>query len=83
MGVFEFVIVLVVVSTIGKVVTEVAERRALPPPSGTASPQQVEALRDEIADLGARLHRLEEERDFYKDLLDSPQKRDALKPPSV
>ena len=68
-------------TTIGKVVTEYNERRTLPPPPGTLSPQEVEALRDEIADLSSRLYRLEEERDFYKDLLDPPQKRSSLEPP--
>ena len=81
LGVFEFVIVLVVVTTIGKVVSEAIGRRQLPPGDGTASYPQVESLRDEIADLGARLHRLEEERDFYKDLLDAPEKRGSLQSP--
>lgn len=74
-------IVLVVVTTIGKIVTEYNDRRALPPAGGSMSPQTVDSLRDEIADLGARLHRLEEERDFYKELLDSPDERRSLTPP--
>ncbi len=78
LGVFEFVLVLVVVTTIGKVVTAFADRRALPPPGPSASPPEVEALRDAVADLGTRLHRLEEERDFYKDLLEAPREPRSL-----
>lgn len=38
---------------------------------------------DMVDDLGGRLARLEEERDFYKELLDSPRKRDAISPPNM
>lgn len=82
MGVFEFVIVLVVVSTIGKVVTDYNDRRALPPPS-SAPPEEIEALREAVADLGTRLHRLEEERDFYKELLEASPERKALEAPNT
>jgi hypothetical protein len=80
MGVFEFVIVLVIITTIGKVVTDFNDRRAMPPAS-SASPDDVEALREAVADLGTRLHRLEEERDFYKDLLEASPDRRTLEPP--
>ena len=75
------VIVLVLITTVGKIVSEALERRSLPPTGGTALPPGVDALREEVADLGARLHRLEEERDFYKDLLEAPQDRGALGSP--
>ena len=61
---------------------EYNEQRTLPPPPGTLSPQRIEALRDEIADLGSRLYRLEEERNFYKELLEAPQQRSSLEPPN-
>jgi hypothetical protein len=77
------VIVLVVVTTIGKVVTEYNDRRALPPAGGSASPGEIDSLRDEVADLGARLHRLEEEQDFYKDLLGAPPENRSLPPTST
>lgn len=78
MGVFEFVIVLVGISTLGKVVTEINDRRALPPANGGGDAQEVEALREVVADLGTRLHRLEEERDFYRNLLEAPRESSAL-----
>lgn len=79
MGVFEFVIVLVVVSTIAKIVTDFGDRRALPP-AGTASSGEIDALRDAIADLGSRVHQLEEERDFYRELLEAPPESRGLEP---
>lgn len=80
LGVFEFVIVLVVVSTIGKVVTDFGHRRQLPGPTSQQSGPVVEGLRDEIADLSGRLQLLEEERDFYRNLLEAP-KGGATQPP--
>ena len=47
------------------------------------SPQSDEDMRDAIDGVIGRLERLEEERDFYKDLLDSPQPRRELQPPAV
>jgi hypothetical protein len=79
MGVFEFLTVLVVVSTIGKVVTSLSGRRALPPAAASTS-DDVEALREVVGDLGTRLHRLEEERDFYKQLLEAPPEVRGLQP---
>ena len=55
-----------------RVVTAFAERRSLPPSQELADAKEVAALRDAVADMGTRLHRLEEERDFYKDLLETP-----------
>ncbi len=83
MGVFEFIIILVVISTVGKVMSDRRPRR---PPRGDL-PQggraELERIRDTVDDLGGRLARLEEERDFYKELLDSPRRRDAISPPNV
>lgn len=71
MGVFGFVIILVTISMIGKVATEFAASQRLPPGTG-ASNDEVELLRDAVADMGTRLHKLEEERDFYRQLLEAP-----------
>ena len=80
MGVFEFLTVMVVVTTIGKVATSFADRRALPPADASTS-DDVEQLRAVVGDFDTRLHRLEEERDFYKELLDAQPKARSLKAP--
>ena len=36
-----------------------------------------------IEDLGGRLNRLEQERDFYKELLDSPARPREISPPEA
>ena len=71
MGVFGFVIILVTISMIGKVMSEFAGNQRLPPGSAPSS-DDVELLRDAVADMGTRLHKLEEERDFYRQLLEAP-----------
>lgn len=74
MGVFEFVILIVFISTVGKVVTEwndaskLAKRPQLPPP-------EVDELRQNFEELHGRVIRLEEERDFYRNLLENPEAR--------
>ena len=83
MGVFEFIIILVVISTVGKIISNRRPRRD---PGGDL-PQggraELERIRDTVDDLGGRLARLEEERDFYKELLDSPGRRGAISPPDL
>jgi len=44
---------------------------------------ELEGIRDAIDGVIGRLERLEEERDFYKDLLDSPGTRREIPPPAV
>ena len=44
---------------------------------------KLEGIRDAIDGVIGRLERLEEERDFYKDLLDSPGTRREIPPPAV
>jgi hypothetical protein len=70
-GVFGFVIILVTISMIGKVLSEFAGNQRLPSGS-TPSSDDVELLRDAVADMSTRLHKLEEERDFYRQLLEAP-----------
>ncbi len=72
-----------VVITVRVVVVESIHRRArqegdLPPGGG-----ELDGLRDAIERATVRLDRLEEERDFYKDLLDLPETRRAISPSAV
>jgi hypothetical protein len=78
-GVFEFIILLVLISTVGKIFTARNERPVLPP----APPRTDELLQlnDAMGELHARVERLEEERDFYRALLEAPD-RDRLRRPS-
>ena len=71
MGVFEFVITLVLISTVGRII---ARRRPLPLPgeSFQVDTEELRRIGDTISDLSGRVERLEEERDFYKDLLEPP-----------
>lgn len=83
MGVFEIIIILVVSTTVGKVVSDRRWRRAPRgelPQSGRA---ELERLRETVDELGGRLARLEEERDFFKELLDSPRSRGVISPPDM
>lgn len=69
----------------GVVITSIVEssrRRALEGDSPQDS-AELEGMRDRIDGVIGRLERLEEERDFYKDLLDSPGPRREISAPSV
>lgn len=81
MGVFEFVIVLVLISTVGKVLSQRLPRersRSSPPQIG---PGEVEGIREAIDELSSRVIRLEEERDFYRQLLEAPEPQREIRPP--
>jgi hypothetical protein len=81
MGVFEFIIALVLITTIGKVLSE---RRAAPriqPPASPPRSAEIVHLRESVTQLSARLERLEEERDFYRQLLESPKRDGSLPRP--
>ncbi len=72
-----------VVITVRVVVVESIRHRArlegdLPPGGG-----ELDGLRDAIEGATVRLDRLEEERDFYKELLDSRETRREIAPPAV
>ena len=69
-GVFGFLSVAVICSTVASVLNA---RIAKKPAPGAVSSDQVELLSQEVRDLGLRLHQIEEERDFYKDLLAAPR----------
>ncbi len=70
------------ISTIGKVLSSRAAARELPSgPSQAGSEGDGEMTRSVIDELSGRIERLEEERDFYKDLLDAPAGRPEISPP--
>lgn len=79
MTVFAFVIILVAIVTIGKIITE---RQSGPflPPANSPPPEEILHLQESIGQLGVRLEKLEEERDFYRALLDPPDKTATLPP---
>ena len=81
MGVFAMVVIVVAIVTIGKVITE---RRAGPflLPAGPPQSEEILLLQESIGQLGVRLEKLEEERDFYRALLDPPDKKAAIPPTS-
>ena len=72
-----------IVSTIGKVFSRPAAPLEPPPDSSQVGGGEQKSARDAIAELSSRLERLEEERDFYKDLLDSPALRREIRPPDT
>ena len=72
MGFFEFVITVVFISSVAKIIEN---RRRTPPLSRESfqlDAEELHRVREAISDLGGRVERLEEERDFYKDLLEPP-----------
>jgi hypothetical protein len=77
-GVFEFILLIVLISTIGKVLMSWSGRpKSLP----GASPQDVDRLNEAVSDLHTRMTKLEEERDFYRALLESPNRASLPEPP--
>ena len=83
MGVFAFIIILVLISTVGKVMSDRLPRRDPRGELPKGARAELERIRDTVDDLGGRLVRLEEERDFYKELLNSPGRRSAISPPEL
>ena len=74
MGVFEFIIALVGISTVGKIVRHRREIRPMDKSTSQIGPGAFEDLRDTVDEMNTRLERIEEERKFYRDLLESPQR---------
>lgn len=66
MGIFEFIVILVLITTIGEVVKARAGRPVQLPPERPDDG----ALESTVEDLNRRLLLLEEERDFYRALLE-------------
>ncbi len=71
------------ISTIGKASGRPSAPRELPSVSSQGGSEDPARIRDSIDDLSARVERLEEERDFYKDLLESTGARREISPPAV
>ena len=71
-GVFEFILLIVLISTVGKVLMARSERPRLG--EGTR-PEDIAQLNDAVGELHTRLTKLEEERDFYRALLESPDRK--------
>ena len=76
-------VVSTIVSTIGKALSRPAAPEELTGDSSQIVSAEQESTREAIAQLSSRLERLEEERDFYKDLLDSPAMRREIPPPDA
>ena len=79
MGIFEFMLGVAIIVTAGKVV----ERRMSRPRRGESlqvGTEELHRIRETIGDLSGRLEHLEEERDFYKDLLEPREGRRELPP---
>jgi hypothetical protein len=53
----------------------------LPPGPGGHSSAELESIREELEQVTTRLQRLEEERDFYKALLEAPDREELLEGP--
>lgn len=79
---FSFVIALVFITTVGATARQAIGRRDRGrgvkgdlPAAGSDSLQRM------VDDLSGRVERLEEEREFYRDLLDAPGRRREISPP--
>jgi hypothetical protein len=76
MGLFPFIILLVLISTVGKILSDRQSRVPPPDQRPQIGPGEITELREAMDSLSSRLHQIEEERDFYKQLLDSPKRGD-------
>ncbi len=68
MGIFELILGLVIITTAGRVVERRWSRQR--GESLQVGTEELHRIRDTVTDLSGRLERLEQERDFYKDLLE-------------
>jgi len=79
--IFAFIIILVTITTIGKIVSDWQSRMPPLDQRPQIGPGTLQELRESMDDLSNRLTLIEEERDFYKQLLDSPRRGTELPPP--
>ena len=85
-----FIVPVIAIVTVGVVITlntfGVALPRRLPQPGPKADSSlqegELEDIRDALTHMSGRLERLEEERDFYKDLLEAPARGHEMLPPA-
>ena len=69
--------------SVSRVLRTVLSRRAPPPELPPRTQEEIEELRAVVDGVMSRLERLEEERDFYRDLLDAPNPARELEPPTL
>lgn len=80
MSLVSLILLLVLVGVVVRLVAGDAAP-ALERGAEAGSARQLEALREQLDDVSARLRRLEEERDFYKELLDAPDRSRIIEGP--
>jgi len=81
MGVFEFVLLIVLISTFGKVLQGRARRVERYRDEPRLPPPELQEMREMLERMEERLGRIEEERDFYRALLDDPRRKEGLPAP--
>ena len=82
MGLFAFIITLVAISSVARIVERRRHSAPLPGESVRVDTEELRRLSDTISDLSGRVERLEEERDFYRELLEPPSGSRELPPPN-
>jgi hypothetical protein len=90
---FQFVIALVAILTIGTIAGKIVgiigrafDKPKPPPPlkaESTRDPDEAEAILGAIGEVMSRVEQLEEERDFYRELLESSGARKEIQPPGA
>jgi hypothetical protein len=80
---FAFVIALVAIVTVGRVLRSVLPSREAGRRLERKSGEELEELRAAVEEVSGRLARLEEERDFYRNLLEAPTESPKVGPPVV
>ncbi len=80
MNLVSLILLLVLVGVVVRLVARDAGP-ALERGSDAVASGQLEAMREQMDELSARLRRLEEERDFYKKLLDAPDRSRIIEGP--
>ncbi len=81
---FAFIITLGIAVAVATTAAKIIERRrrpTLPAESVQVDTEELHRIAETITDLSGRVERLEEERDFYKDLLEPPSSSRELPPP--
>ncbi len=77
------VLIISVGRTVRAAIVESIRRRPLLKGDSSHGGEELDTVRDLVGGVIERLERLEEERDFYKDLLDSPGTRREIGPASA
>ena len=83
MGVFSMIVLIVLITTIGKVMSDRSSRVEPPLNAPKLGPGEADSILQSLDDLNGRVVRLEEERDFYKALLDAPARQQGLPSPGT